>query len=188
MKLFLLLLFGGFVVFSPVTAGEKDGNKNKQYQKDQKMGKMGICPVMGGNASRDISHTYKDKTYYFCCPMCIGKFKEDPEKYINKIKEIKLEAYQFGYSPERIVVNKGDIVRITAISRDVKHGLRIKDYDINIVVKKDESKMIEFIAKKEGKFDIICSVYCGKGHYKMKALLIVEESRDKEKEDSKKKK
>jgi len=90
-------------------------------------------------------------------------------------KEIKLEAFQFGYSPDTIRVKKGDKVKISATSRDVPHGFYIKEYNINATIRKGEFERIEFIADKAGTFDIICSVYCGKGHHDMKAKLIVEE-------------
>jgi len=136
---------------------------------------LGICPVMGGAASKEYSYSYEGKTYYFCCPMCIGKFKKNPEKYISKIKEINLEAYQFGYEPEEIVVRKGDIVRLFISSRDVTHGVYIKEYGVSAQAQKGKIKKVEFIAKESGKFPVLCSVYCGRGHSKMKAVLIVEE-------------
>ncbi len=46
----------------------------------------GICPVMGGPISEEYSYEYEGKTYYFCCPMCIDKFKENPELYISDIE------------------------------------------------------------------------------------------------------
>lgn len=138
-------------------------------------GDIGICPVMHNEASEEYSYTYEGKTYYFCCPMCIDEFKKDPERYISKIKEINVEAFQFGFSPDPITVKKDDIVKIYATSRDVPHGLYIKEYNINVPVKKGEIKKIEFLADKAGEFDIRCSVYCGPGHGKMKAMLIVEE-------------
>ena len=91
------------------------------------------------------------------------------------VKEFNLEAFQFGYSPDTIVVNKGDVVKIHATSRDVPHGFFIKEYGINEKVEKGKVKDIEFIADKAGEFEIICSVYCGGGHHRMKAKLIVEE-------------
>lgn len=135
----------------------------------------GLCPVMGNNASNEYFYTYKDKTYYFCCPMCVEKFKKEPEKYISKIKNIKIEAYQFGFSPDKIEVKKGDIVRIHATSRDVPHGLYIKEYGINASLQKGKTRKIEFMADKVGEFDILCSIYCGRGHNKMKGKLIVKE-------------
>jgi cytochrome c oxidase subunit 2 len=92
-----------------------------------------------------------------------------------QVKEFNLETYQHGYSPERLVVKKGDIVKLHATSRDVPHGIFIKEYGINVPVKKGAVEEIEFIADKAGEFDILCSVYCGKGHHSMKAKLVVEE-------------
>ena len=135
---------------------------------------LGICPVMRGKASKDYSYVYEGKKYYFCCSSCIEQFKNNPKEYISKIKEINLEAYQFGFAPDPIVVKKNDIVKFNITSRDVPHGVYIKEYGINVSVKKGEIKKIEFIAEKEGEFDILCSVYCGSGHSQMKGRFIVE--------------
>jgi cytochrome c oxidase subunit 2 len=145
------------------------------HQVTKQMHDFGVCPVMGGEANEEYSYVYEGKTYYFCCPMCIEKFKNDPQKYISKIKQINLEAYQFGFSPQVIEVKKGDILKIFATSRDVPHGIYIKEYGINTVVKKGQTKKIEFVAGKQGEFDILCSVYCGKGHNTMKAKLVVKQ-------------
>jgi len=146
-----------------------------EHKSMEKTQDLGICPVMKGKATREYSYTHKEKTYYFCCPGCIEEFKKDPGKYISKIKEIDLIAYQFGFSPEEIVVQKDDIVKLSATSKDVPHGIYIKEYGVNATLEKGEVENIEFIADKAGEFDIICSIYCGKGHHSMKAKLIVKE-------------
>jgi YHS domain-containing protein len=48
-----------------------------------------ICPVSGEkiNEASKATYEYKGKIYNFCCPMCIGEFKKDPEEYIKKIKD-----------------------------------------------------------------------------------------------------
>ena len=100
---------------------------------------------------------------------------ENTKNAKGEVREVHLEAYQFSFSPDTIVVNKGDSVKIHATSRDVPHGIFIEEYGINILVKKGAVEEIEFVADKAGEFDIICSVYCGKGHHSMKAKLIVKE-------------
>jgi cytochrome c oxidase subunit 2 len=130
---------------------------------------------MGNPISEEYSYAYKGKIYYFCCPMCVEKFAKDPEKYISKIKEIKLESFKYGFSPQVIKVKKGSIVRLIVTSRDVDHGVYIKEYGINIRSEKGKVNIFEFLADKSGEFPIRCSVYCGSGHSKMKAKLIVEE-------------
>ncbi|MFH1519417.1 MAG: YHS domain-containing protein [Candidatus Omnitrophota bacterium] len=155
-----------------MSAADHDMEGESQVEADEG---LGICPVMGGAALKEYSYIHEGKTYYFCCPMCIGEFKKDPEKYISKIKEINLEAYQFGYEPSEIVVKKGDVVRLLVSSRDVTHGVHIKEYGISVRAVKDKVNKVEFMAQESGKFPILCSVYCGRGHSTMQAVLIVEE-------------
>ena len=89
------------------------------------------------------------------------------------VKEFRLEAFQFGYEPSVIEVNKGDTVRIIATSRDVSHGLALLDFGVNIVIKKGEKTTAEFVADKTGEFTFYCSVPCGSGHSTMKGKLVV---------------
>ncbi|MFH1723075.1 MAG: YHS domain-containing protein [Elusimicrobiota bacterium] len=48
------------------------------------VGREATCPVMGSTfkvkADTQVAE-YKGKAYYFCCPGCGGKFKDDPESY-----------------------------------------------------------------------------------------------------------
>ena len=50
-----------------------------------------ICPVTGEKIDEKTKETYvyEGKIYNFCCPMCVPKFKKEPEKYIKKIEEEK---------------------------------------------------------------------------------------------------
>ncbi|MFH1783162.1 MAG: YHS domain-containing protein [Candidatus Omnitrophota bacterium] len=90
MNILLFILLGIFISIvlaaTPLVAEEMNspedstiGEAGQETEDD-----LGICPVMGGQANKDYSYVYEDKTYYFCCPGCIGTFKDDPEKYINK--------------------------------------------------------------------------------------------------------
>lgn len=162
------------VLCSGIVYADGEHSHAIKADKQQAPAEIGICPVTHLPARKEFNYAYKGKTYYFCCNDCIEKFKQEPEKYISKIKEIKLEAFRFGFSPDPVVVKQGDIVRLEVTSRDVTHGVHIKQYGINVAVKKGETKKIEFFAKKAGKFDITCSVYCGPGHPNMRGRLIVE--------------
>jgi len=166
-----------FFVFTAGWAGSEPQGPHHGYMaggQENVSQEPGICPVMKLPAQADHSYTYEGRTYYFCCPSCIEKFKADPEKYASRIKTFDIEAYRYGYEPEIITVKKGDIVKMEASSRDVPHGIYIKEYNINRRLEKGETALIEFVAAKEGTFDIRCSVYCGTGHQAMKAKLIVQ--------------
>ncbi len=180
---FTIVFLGSILVNGFAVARDHRHNEGKEEHRHEKKspGKSSennatICPVMPNEkASKEYSYEYKDKTYYFCCPACIEAFESDPEKYAAKIKDINLESYKYGFSPDPIVVKKDDIVRLTVTTRDVAHGVYIKEYGIKLAVKKGEVKKVEFLADKVGTFNVICSVYCGAGHSKMRGKLIVEE-------------
>jgi len=176
------ILVLGYINLVAVAAGPEH-NHHEQMDHEQRVENqdegdqdLGICTVMGNPIeSKEYFYSYEGKIYYFCCPGCIDKFKKDPQQYISRIKEFKLEAYQFGFEPSEIRVKKNDIVRLLISTRDIRHGVYIKEYGVNVVVGKGEAKKAEFIAKKIGEFPILCSVYCGRGHHSMKGKLIVEE-------------
>jgi len=48
-----------------------------------------VCPVMGEKIDErtKVTYEYKGKVYNFCCAYCLGEFKKDPEKYIEKVKK-----------------------------------------------------------------------------------------------------
>ena len=57
----------------------------------------GLCPVMerlvtaeGGSAD------YKGQKIAFCCPGCVGKFRDNPDKWIAIMKA---NPAKFGYKP-----------------------------------------------------------------------------------------
>ncbi|MBS3100729.1 cupredoxin domain-containing protein [Candidatus Woesearchaeota archaeon] len=95
------------------------------------------------------------------------------EPAAESVKEFKITAKQFSFTPETIEVNKGDRVRLLVTSTDVPHGIAIKEYGINERLDPGKEVKIEFIADKEGTFTAFCSVFCGSGHSNMKGKLIV---------------
>lgn len=90
-------------------------------------------------------------------------------------REVEIEAYQFGFEPEEIIVGQGDKIRLRARSTDVTHGLGIKAYNINRTLPPEEEQLIEFTAERAGEFHIHCTVYCGSGHGDMHAMIKVKE-------------
>ena len=89
------------------------------------------------------------------------------------IKEFRITAKQFSFTPDTIEVNKGDKVRLIVTSTDVPHGIAIPEYGINERLEPGKPVTIEFTADKQGSFAAFCSVICGAGHRDMKGKLIV---------------
>jgi YHS domain-containing protein len=53
------------------------------------------CPVMGGEINKEIYADHDSSRVYFCCPQCVGEFKNNPQKYIDMLREN-------GQRPERL--------------------------------------------------------------------------------------
>ncbi len=112
----------------------------------------------------------------------------------NQTRYITLEAKKYGYSPSRILVNKGDTIVLKTTSLDVTHGFLLDGYPLEAILKQkgitflkydweddtgnlqsdwDRVSEIEFVAKKAGKFTFRCTQTCGNLHPFMTGELIV---------------
>jgi cytochrome c oxidase subunit II len=89
-------------------------------------------------------------------------------------RHFEVTASRFKYEPEVLEVTEGDRVVVTIRSEDVEHGFAIKKLKLKADVPKGgDTARLEFVADKAGTYEITCSEYCGKGHARMKARLVV---------------
>lgn len=109
-----------------------------------------------------------------------GKYDDEPATGELKegVREIKLQAFQFFWSPDLIIVNKGEKIRLIISTNDVPHGFEIEGYnipgyDIATKIEKDHPVTIEFTADESGVWEFICTVYCGAGHGDMKGIFVI---------------
>ena len=92
----------------------------------------------------------------------------DPTRNID----VKLSRYAF--SPERIEVRLGEQVWLNVVSVDGAHGFQVKELGMNALTPaRGRTVRVELTPKEIGTFQITCSEYCGSGHSRMKAWLIV---------------
>jgi cytochrome c oxidase subunit 2 len=96
--------------------------------------------------------------------------KESNEKISNDedFREINIEAYKFGYSPEVISIKQGEKIRLVIDNTDTLHGIRIPDLNLK------GNEVIEFTADEIGEFDWYCTNFCGDGHREMGGKIIIE--------------
>ncbi len=112
----------------------------------------------------------------------------------GRTHRIDLEAGRYGYSPAKIIVNRGDSVILKPTSKDVTHGFYLDGYPVEFIIKQqgiayqkytwedekgnlktdwDKVSEIEFVADKPGKFTFRCTQVCGNLHPFMTGELIV---------------
>lgn len=87
---------------------------------------------------------------------------------------IEVVARKYEFEPAQIEVVEGTRVRLLVRSGDGVHGVEIKKFNVNKMVRRGgEPVTIEFVASAPGTFPILCSEYCGEGHEDMRGTLVV---------------
>jgi cytochrome c oxidase subunit 2 len=79
-------------------------------------------------------------------------------------QRIEITAQRFAFSPGEITVKKGQPVVLVIHSTDVEHGLRLKDFGVNVQIKPGKTLEVKFTPNKVGDFVGHCAVFCGPGH------------------------
>lgn len=94
-KMFLstIALFVSLLLVALIVSGckccDKKSEKCMTHEKASTGMEQTVCPVSGMPINKDISTTYKGKTVYFCSPACKTEFEKNPEKYTDKLPQLK---------------------------------------------------------------------------------------------------
>jgi cytochrome c oxidase subunit 2 len=96
------------------------------------------------------------------------------EHRTDSIRTIDVKLSRYAFSPERIEVRLGEQVWLNVVSVDGAHGFQVKKLGLNArTPARGRSVTVTLAPKEAGSFEITCSEYCGSGHSRMKAWLIV---------------
>ncbi len=110
-----------------------------------------------------------------------------------KTRHISIDARRFGYTPSRIVVNRGDTLILRFSTSDVTHGLKLDGHPVELIARKgvtfrkdhwhkeggrlktDWSRVssTKLRAQQPGKFIFRCTETCGNLHPFMSGELVV---------------
>lgn len=92
---------------------------------------------------------------------------------------IEVETFQYGYSPDPLVLPAGEIVTLRFSSRDVAHSFTMFAEgfeDLNVAIPANgETVDVEFqVPDVPGEYDVACEIFCGSGHSHMHGSVRVE--------------
>jgi mono/diheme cytochrome c family protein len=84
-----------------------------------------------------------------------------------------------GWSQDRIVVNRGERVRLRIRSEDVVHGFTIGRLGVDAgPIEPGKTVTVEFVANEAGEFTFYCTAWCDPNHPRMRGILEVRDSRN----------
>jgi len=95
----------------------------------------------------------------------------------NPTKEriIKVIAQRFSFTPNEIILRKGEEVRLEITSLDFVHGFNVPELSVRADLPPGQVTVIKLKPLKSGAFDFICDNFCGAGHEDMGGRIIVKD-------------
>lgn len=84
-----------------------------------------------------------------------------------------VSAKRYAFTPRRIEVTEGDVVRIELRTDDIAHSLTIDDYRISKRVEPGVPSVLEFRAERAGTFPFYCNLQIDDGCRRMRGELVV---------------
>jgi cytochrome c oxidase subunit 2 len=91
----------------------------------------------------------------------------------KKERVIKIEAKKFMYTPNQIVLKKGEPVVLEFTAIDFMHGFNVPDMHIRADLMAGQVTRVKLTPDTAGNFDFLCDNFCGTGHEGMSGRIIV---------------
>ena len=111
----------------------------------------------------------------------VGKTLAGQERIVRKGNKVTIYAtmVRSHINPERVTVNKGDIVTfyLTNLERaeDETHGFTVDNYNVHASLEPGETTELKFKADREGVFPYYCTEFCSALHLEMMGYLMVKD-------------
>jgi len=90
----------------------------------------------------------------------------------------KYEAYilaqTWQFAPREMTVPVGSTVTFYITSKDVQHGLKLQNTNLNVQIVPGQVSSLTIQFDTPGRYDYVCSEYCGAAHAAMFGTLTVE--------------
>ena len=86
---------------------------------------------------------------------------------------IKIVAQRFRYTPNEIVLKKGQTAVLEFTSLDFVHGFNIPDLEIRADLPPGKVTTVRVRFDEAGSYDFLCDNFCGDGHEEMAGRFLV---------------
>ncbi len=109
-----------------------------------------------------------------CCLALLAAWLGRPTSSGQVIELVARQPAAGGWSRDRIVVNRGERVRLRIRSDDVVHGFAIGRLGVDFgPIEPGKTVSVEFVANQAGEFTFYCTMWCDPNHARMRGTLEV---------------
>ena len=102
-----------------------------------------------------------------------GSVVSAAQPVIKKKPVIKIVAQRFRYTPNEIVLKKGQTAVLEFISLDFVHGFNIPDLKMRADLPPGKVTTVRVKFEQAGTYDFLCDNFCGDGHEEMGGRFVV---------------
>jgi heme/copper-type cytochrome/quinol oxidase subunit 2 len=92
----------------------------------------------------------------------------------GQVREFTITGDHYTFSPNTIIVNKNDVVKITFTAHDIPHSFTLEEYRISKRAAVGQTVTFEFRADRTGPFTFYCNLSIDAKCKEMKGKLTVQ--------------
>jgi cytochrome c oxidase subunit 2 len=98
---------------------------------------------------------------------------------VHQVDAGRYEVYMIGsaqdwtWTPNKIDLPAGSEVTFFLASKDVIHGFKVLNTNINVMVIPGQIAEVTYTFRKSGEYPFYCTEYCGSGHSNMAGMIVV---------------
>jgi cytochrome c oxidase subunit 2 len=87
---------------------------------------------------------------------------------------VEITAKRFAFSPDKVMLKKGQTVKLRLHSEDVTHGFFLRPLKLDEEIPAGETAEVVVTPQETGTFTTICDHFCGANHGNMNMTIVVE--------------
>jgi cytochrome c oxidase subunit II len=92
----------------------------------------------------------------------------------DDVPVIDITAKRFAFTPNKIVLKKGQTVKLRLHSEDVTHGFFLRPLKLDEEIPAGQTTELTVTPQEAGTFTTICDHFCGANHGNMNMTIVVE--------------
>ena len=99
--------------------------------------------------------------------------RQDATPTAQSDRVIKVHAKKFVFTPDQIVLRKGEPVVFELTAEDVLMGFSVPDLGVRADIVPGKGGQLRLVPQRTGTFDFHCDVFCGGEHEDMVGQIVV---------------